>query len=226
MSEPAQPVGRTVPQWLRCLLALALWVLVSSVVLAATHAEKATASLLAGACAAVVLLGLAAILPPAVPFGPLRWRPLLRSWAVFAPSWVTCLVAYLWFLRMAAHPVVPQESLVVIASESPSERLAMALAAIVVAPLVEELLFRGYLQAALAQFAGPRVALVGTALVFGLVHGLDYAVPLACVGLWLGWLRQRYGSLLTPMLGHALHNGLMVTATLLWPQSVAWLYHP
>jgi membrane protease YdiL (CAAX protease family) len=227
MSELGQRVGRAVPQWLRFLIALLLWVLVASAVIAATGTEgSAYASLIAGACVAVALLGFAWILPPAVPFRPLTLRPLLRSWAVFAPCWVVLLVGYLWFMRVAVHPVEPQEGMVVIARGAPSARLGMSLAAIVVAPVIEELLFRGYLQSALAQFAGAKVALVGSALAFGLAHGLAYAFPLACVGLWLGWLRQRYASLLTPMLGHALHNGLMVAVTLLWPQSVDWLYHP
>jgi membrane protease YdiL (CAAX protease family) len=66
--------------------------------------------------------------------------------------------------------------------------------------------------------------MVVTAAAFGVVHGLDYAIPLACVGLWLGRLRVVHGSLWAPMLGHALHNGLMVGVTLLWPGSVLLLY--
>lgn len=221
----AEQHGREVPQWGRFLLALLLWPLVASVVLAVTGADSVVAPLVAGAAVGIALLGLAWALPPAVPLGPLRWQPLLRSWAVFAPAFVLLLLAYLWFMRAAGQAVAPQEGLVALASGSAGARWAMALSAVVVAPVVEEILFRGYLQSALAQFAGARVALVGSALAFGFAHGLAYAVPLTFVGLWLGWLRQRFGTLLTAMLGHALHNGLMVAVTLLWPESVELLYH-
>lgn len=224
MSGPEQHLGRGVPQWLRLLLAVLLWVLVASASISATGTEGAAASIVAGVACAGALGALARLLPPAVSFGPLRAASVLRSWVVFAPCWVALLLAYLWAMHTAGHAVAPQEALVVIASGSPSMRFGMALTAVVSAPVLEEILFRGYLQSALASWLGARVAWLATAVVFGVAHGLAYAIPLAGVGLWLGWLRQRHGALLVPMLGHALHNGLMVLITLLWPESVELLY--
>jgi membrane protease YdiL (CAAX protease family) len=66
----------------------------------------------------------------------------------------------------------------------------------------EELLFRGALQ--------PRVGLALTALVFGLLHALTplYLVLAGIFGLYLGWLQARSGSLLVPILAHALYDAV------------------
>src|SRR5205823_13681114 len=50
------------------------------------------------------------------------------------------------------------------------ERLSLALLAILLAPVVEEILFRGILYPAIKQAGLPRLALWGTALLFALVH--------------------------------------------------------
>lgn len=89
---------------------------------------------------------------------------------------------------------------------------------VIVAPVFEEVVFRGYLLGGLATLRGKWFALVATSLVFGLLHASDgfYPVlPLAIFGAWLGWLRLRTGSLWAPVMTHALHNGLTVALTML-----------
>jgi membrane protease YdiL (CAAX protease family) len=110
--------------------------------------------------------------------------------------------------------------------QSPAEPGFWIVAAgtVVGAPLAEELVFRGYLHAALRSWLGPWSAIVTGALLFGLLHGLTYALPIAVLGLWFGWLRERTGSLLPSMLGHALHNGTAVVVAAAWPRSLELLY--
>ena len=75
-----------------------------------------------------------------------------------------------------------------------------------VAPIVEELMFRGLGFRLLSRF-GPRIALVGTAVAFGLIHGFLFALPIfVIVGLSLGWLRMRTGSVYPGMLMHGVFN--------------------
>lgn len=80
---------------------------------------------------------------------------------------------------------------------------------IAVTPAVcEELLFRGLVYAGLRR-AGAAVAIVASALLFGLAHGSVYRLlPTFCLGLALGYARHRTGSVLPGMLVHALNNGL------------------
>jgi len=65
-----------------------------------------------------------------------------------------------------------------------------------------------------------------TAGAFGAVHGLPYALPVGLLGCMFGWLRLRHDSLLPSMFAHAVHNALIVLVTVLFPESLAWLYHP
>jgi uncharacterized protein len=85
----------------------------------------------------------------------------------------------------------------------------------VVAPVVEELTFRGVGQSLLA-FLGraPSILLVGVA--FGLAHGLVEALlVLVPFGAALAWLRDRTRSVLPGMLVHGLFNGIALAAAVL-----------
>ena len=78
----------------------------------------------------------------------------------------------------------------------------------VVAPMVEELLFRGIGFHLLGRF-GTIAAILGTGLAFGLYHGLVNALPvLALFGVALGWLRARTNSVYPGMLVHAAFNSV------------------
>jgi uncharacterized protein len=84
----------------------------------------------------------------------------------------------------------------------------------VVGPIVEELTFRGLGFGLLSKY-GVRVALVGTAVLFGLVHGFLVALPLfVIVGLALGWLRMRSGSVYPGMVMHGLFNAAVTVAAI------------
>lgn len=77
----------------------------------------------------------------------------------------------------------------------------------IVAPLVEEYIFRGLGFGLVSSVAGPTVAIVVTALAFGLAHGLVVALPvLALFGAILAWLRWKTDSLYPPMLLHGIFN--------------------
>jgi uncharacterized protein len=86
----------------------------------------------------------------------------------------------------------------------------------IVAPVVEELLFRGIGFHLLQRF-GDTVAIVGTGLGFGLYHGLVNALPiLTLFGIALAWLRARTRSVYPGMLVHAAFNSvaLIVSVTI------------
>jgi membrane protease YdiL (CAAX protease family) len=78
----------------------------------------------------------------------------------------------------------------------------------VVAPVVEELTYRGLGFTLLERF-GTWVAVVVTAVLFGLSHGLVEGLPVLTVfGLGIGWLRARTGSVYPGMLVHGVFNAL------------------
>lgn len=91
--------------------------------------------------------------------------------------------------------------------------LANAAVVCLVAPLVEELLFRGLGFGLLAPFVGPWVAIVATGVSFGVAHGLVLGLPvLSIFGITLGWLRWRTGSVIPGMVVHAIFNAAALVA--------------
>jgi membrane protease YdiL (CAAX protease family) len=77
-----------------------------------------------------------------------------------------------------------------------------------VAPVVEELIFRGMGYALLERY-GRRLAIVVVGIAFGLAHGLVDALPLlAAFGIGLAWLRSRTGSVYPGMALHAAFNAI------------------
>jgi len=82
----------------------------------------------------------------------------------------------------------------------------IVLAAVVLAPLLEELMYRVILQTWLQRIAPPREALLAVAVVFAAVHRLPDAVPLFPLALILGYLYQQTRSFLTVVVTHMLFN--------------------
>jgi membrane protease YdiL (CAAX protease family) len=90
---------------------------------------------------------------------------------------------------------------------------------ILVAPLMEELLFRGFLYPALARWTGATVSLIVTASAFTLLHGaqLGYSwAPLLLifvVGLTLTITRMRTNSVATCVIVHMTYNFVLLLQT-------------
>ena len=87
--------------------------------------------------------------------------------------------------------------------------IANAVVVVLVAPFVEELLYRGLGYGLLTQFMLPLPAILITGLAFGLGHGLVLGLPvLAFFGITLAWLRWQTGSVYPGMIVHGTFNGL------------------
>ena len=87
----------------------------------------------------------------------------------------------------------------------------------VLAPLLEEVLFRGAIQGALMRFFDrPWPAIIVAALVFGIIHWNPVQTVYATLfGIVLGWIYYRTGSLMSVIVGHVLNNTFAVITTLL-----------
>lgn len=113
---------------------------------------------------------------------------------------------------MARFHWEPQEQQAVHALRVTSEwssRLMLAGLAIVLAPMAEEILFRGIMYPAIKQAGFPRLALWGVSILFACVHfNLVTFVPLLVLALLLTALYERTDNLLAPIAAHALFNAL------------------
>jgi membrane protease YdiL (CAAX protease family) len=105
---------------------------------------------------------------------------------------------------------------------TPATYLA-ALASIGVVPaLGEESFFRGLMQTRLAARWPRWVAVVTSAAAFGLLHVDPVQGTLAfTVGLYLGWLAERFGGIRPGIVAHAVNNALFVTLACFGSQEAA-----
>jgi membrane protease YdiL (CAAX protease family) len=87
---------------------------------------------------------------------------------------------------------------------------------VILAPLFEEIIFRGLLFPTLHARFGSLPAIGGSALLFALAHGYGLVAFLAVFwsGLLWGWAYSRTGSLLPGMAAHAVNNGLVAYSIL------------
>ena len=80
----------------------------------------------------------------------------------------------------------------------------------IMAPLVEELLFRGAIQGHLQRKGmKPLYAILIASAVFGIVHMNPIQIPFAfAIGMIFGWLYYRTGSVVPGMIGHFINNSI------------------
>lgn len=180
-----------------------------------------------------LLVGLLVIeRPPGVELRPDFWRPN-RWWppfAVYVPFvlvWVAFATGYLRCMELLGQPIEPQAALqqLVSGEMAPEYFWPTVVLAVVLAPVTEEILFRGYLFGALSMSLPMWATQIVTATLFGLVHGMGHAIPIGVLSLLFGYLRQRYRSLWPSIVAHMVHNGLTVTLLVTWPELLDLFYN-
>jgi membrane protease YdiL (CAAX protease family) len=152
------------------------------------------------------------------------WAPplaFLTAWAafplVYAASFLVQLVIELTHHAMPpAHPILQQLE----GSHSPLWIAIMVVEAVVLAPLVEETIFRGHVQTIIAHLfrrgesppAWARwVAIIVTAMLFAAAHGqIAFLFPLFVLAIGLGYLYERTGNLWASVFTHGLFNALQI----------------
>jgi membrane protease YdiL (CAAX protease family) len=101
--------------------------------------------------------------------------------------------------------------------------LGLTLAVVVVgllAPVAEELFFRGYMLTRLREAWTPGPAILMTSIAFGIIHGeWVHGLLAAVIGVYLGLVTERAGSVAPAMICHAVNN----TASVLLS---AWIGSP
>jgi membrane protease YdiL (CAAX protease family) len=99
---------------------------------------------------------------------------------------------------------------------SRADPLVLVLALVVVAPIAEEIFFRGVVYNAWLREYGPRAALYGSAVLFAVIHGsLFLFLPIVTLGVALVLVYRATGSLPAAMALHAGFNGITVLLGLL-----------
>jgi len=114
------------------------------------------------------------------------------------------------YIMLFGTPSIPE---IVLYYEDSEYNLILALSftsMVIAAPVVEEILFRGYILDAIREIHGDTVAILGSAGLFGLLHLEPYVVGMAALGgVIYGWIRIKTGSLWPSIVSHMVWNFLV-----------------
>jgi sodium transport system permease protein len=137
-------------------------------------------------------------------------KGLLAAVLIGATGWAAVGGLVMRLLPPPDSLVKALEKLVML--EDASASLWKLLLVIAITPAVcEELLFRGLILSGLRRY-GQWPAIIISALLFALAHASIYRLlPTFCLGLMLGYIVVKTGSIYCSMLMHALNNGIAVT---------------
>ncbi len=155
----------------------------------------------------------------------LRWR---KWWMVFgiAPVTVFCMWCFMGFLQVIGwngwlervfNIESMQESVKLLKeAKDPVVVVLMGVAAVFVAPMAEEVVFRGYLYPAAKRFCGPLGGMIFSSLVFASAHGNVVALlPLFILAMLLCLIYELTGSIWANISVHFLFNAATVAMQLL-----------
>lgn len=187
---------------------------------------------------AAVLVGLGAaslplIVVAATAFPRQAWGAPFRWLRPFPPAKLLVLsllglvgvelfeAGYSQVVEWITHKPFPVQMTVPLIREAlQTNPVTLVLSVVFLAPLAEEVLFRGLLFGALSRWLSARWTIILTAVIFALIHmQAIYLLPLFLVGLLCGWARHKSGSLAVPVLLHVLNNGSSLLLLQLFPQS-------
>ena len=144
----------------------------------------------------------AAAIGAGIGFGVIAW---LGSTIVAALS-----AAVLQALGMEVEPQAAAQAIEQV------EPWLVVVALVILAPIAEEIFFRGVVFNALRREGGRTWAYIGSAALFAVIHlSLPVLVPLFLLGLALAWIYERSNNLLAPMAAHAAVNAISVAVALL-----------
>lgn len=169
--------------------------------------------------AMLALFFISGLIALVIAVSPMGWRALpalgfrpARFWTVVLGT-VGALVVSIAVSQLGEPEGVKQALDV---ARTPSLFVASMAVMALLAPLVEEAVFRGLLYGWVAGRWGTTIAWLVSSILFAAAHVEPaHALLVLPLGLWFGWLRRRTDSLWPSLVAHMVNNGLAVAAAAL-----------
>jgi len=141
---------------------------------------------------------------PALGFRPAGYWPVLLGT-------VGALVVSVTVTQFGIDPQGVREAIKI--AREPAQFAASFAIMAILAPLVEEVVFRGLLYGWIAGRWGTVAAWLVSSILFAAAHVEPaHAILVLPLGLLFGWLRRRTDSLWPSLVAHAVNNGVAITA--------------
>ncbi len=171
-------------------------------------------------------------------FFPTGWDAWTSRPKLPPGAWATMIFAMLGLVVLISNiPVFVDELLpmpesyremleTMLTANTGVEFLLLLFVVAVVPGICEEVAFRGLIYQGIRNTYGKTVALVVSSILFAIIHlSLWNFVALVLMGLFLGYLRERSGSIWPGVVAHSLNNALALTLfTLQPPAENEWHY--
>lgn len=156
--------------------------------------------------------------------------PIILSAQFFGEAisalWTSLLSLFPFYTQLEHFEKIADEAMEGLVTASGIGQFVIILVTVAVIPaFAEETLFRGFTQTNIERSGkyGPRayIALAVTSLLFAAYHMSVFKFPgLLVLGAVLGWMAYRTNNLFVGSLGHAINNGLIVTALFMAPDTI------
>ena len=150
------------------------------------------------------------------------WQAVYWNWPRSIWKMITIGAAMLLVLTVMENLLpAPKDTPFEHLFDSPSDSFLLAIIAVSLGPLMEEIFFRGFMYPVLARRLGAAWAIILTALPFGLVHLPQYgwawvaALAIVLVGVVCGMVRAASRSVAAGFLVHVGYNGTQVLIAVL-----------
>ncbi len=158
-----------------------------------------------------------------IQYGRPFWRSLAWVNPRIPPVWIglagiatAILVAFASTLIRTPNTTNPMMELL----QNRASVILVAAFGVTLAPICEELAFRGFLQPLLVRALGPVAGILAAAVPFGLLHYSEYGnswrhvVVISLAGAAFGWMRHATGSTKASAIMHACYNAFFFAALL------------
>jgi uncharacterized protein len=152
-------------------------------------------------------------------FASLGWRGTIIHPLVLVVSGMALAIAVSLLAKLIHTPEV--KSPIDEITKTPLSLAIFAVMAVTIAPLFEELFFRGFIQPLLSRTFGVAVGVVLTAVLFGGLHAPEYswawqyALAVSIAGAVFGWVRARTQSIIPSTIMHGSYNLVFIVGLLL-----------
>ncbi|MEL7564061.1 MAG: CPBP family intramembrane glutamic endopeptidase [Dehalobacterium sp.] len=139
---------------------------------------------------------------PALPKG-IKWGVLL--------FFMVMILGIFQTIFYPAEPELQDFAKILLMVDSYGELFLAVIMGVVLAPIGEEVYFRGFLYPALRQHFGAAKGIIITALFFSCMHfDLYRLIPIAAGGIGLTYLYERSGNIWTNIIAHGVWNAIMI----------------
>lgn len=160
---------------------------------------------------AAIALAIRVRRPSALGLRPTSWRWLLIGLGAGVAAMLANRIVVLVYVLLTGDLSNPQADIANAAAPAGWPLLGLMLAGAVLAPLAEELFFRGVVYGALRRH-GVLLATLVSALLFGLAHGISVLLPAtALIGVVNALLYERSKSIWPSVVAHAVNNAILFT---------------